>query len=293
MNRLWFGLSIIPLFTFVSCVQVTTISCGSERCDAPPPPLIPVILPEVDPASVSPETGRQQANVTSPTHLPATVITGGPDTAPLCQLNPPLPTFQKQDNSAWCWAASTTLVIDHLEPNRHLKQCEAVQTTLAPERKQYEDEVLSNTGKVVSIDCCLVTDQALEQNPGGSDDDNVKASKAVCHTTFRPEWALNALGYENRFQIVRWPLDRPGPRGLTWDELTDQICSNRPFISVKAWDEGGTHTEAITGYHYDPAGEMVDLDTHGMDRFYTIPFNEYQGKPGDYVHVRDYYDIGL
>ena len=287
MNRLWFGLSIIPFFSLVACVHVTTISCGSGRCDLPP------MISDENQDSVSPETSGGQAKVIPSAHPPATVITGEQGVSPLCRLNPPLPTFQKQDNSAWCWAASTTLVIDHLAPNRHLKQCEAVQTTLAPEREQYEEKVLSTTGKVVSIDCCLVTDQALEQNPGGSDDDNVKASKAVCHTTFRPEWALNALGYENRFQIVRWPLDRPGPRGLTWDELTDQVCSNRPFISVKAWDEGGTHTEAITGYHYDPAGEMVDLDTHGMDRFYTIPFNEYQGKPGEYVHVRDYYDIGL
>ncbi len=287
MNRLWFGLSIIPFFSLVACVHVTTISCGSGRCDLPP------MISDENQDSVSPETSGGQAKVIPSAHPPATVITGEQGVSPLCRLNPPLPTFQKQDNSAWCWAASTTLVIDHLAPNRHLKQCEAVQTTLAPEREQYEEKVLSTTGKVVSIDCCLVTDQALEQNPGGSDDDNVKASKAVCHTTFRPEWALNALGYENRFKMVRWLPDRPGPNGLTWDELTGQICSNRPFISVKAWDEGGTHTEAITGYHYDPAGPMVDLDTHGMDKFYTIPFHDYQEKPGEYIHVRDYYDIGL
>lgn len=290
MNRFWLGLPIILFLSLVACVQVTTISCGGGRCAPPPPSMTSDVIPE----SLSPEIPEGLAKVIPPSHPPATVVTGERGASPLCQLNPPLPTFQKQDNSAWCWAASTTLIINHLDPNHPLKQCETVQTTLAPEREQYEEEVLRTTGKVVSTDCCLVTDKALEQNPGGSDDDNVKASIAVCHTTFRPEWALNALGYKNRYQIIRWPLPgRPGPNGLTWDELTGQICSNRPFISVKAWDEGGTHTEAITGYHYDPTGPMVDLDTHGMDKFYTIPFHDYQEKPGEYIHVRDYYDIGL
>lgn len=284
MNRIGFGLSIIPLFTIVACVHVATISCGSGRCNTQPPPLIS----DENSDSASPELDK--ISPSSSSYPQTTVIAGGPDVAPLCQLSPPLSTFQKQDNSAWCWAASTTLIIDHLEPNRHIKQCEAVQTTLTPERKQYEEEVLNTTGNVVSVDCCRVTDRALEaEDPT---DKNIIGSKIVCHTTFRPEWALNALGYENRFQLVRWDPGSTQPQGLSWEELTGQICGNLPFISVKLWDEGGTHSEVVTGYHFAPDA-YVDLDTHGMDTFFSEPYDDYLGKPGDWVHVRDYVNIGL
>jgi hypothetical protein len=213
-----------------------------------------------------------------------------PPQGPLCQLNPPIMTVEKQKNSSWCWAASTTLVINHLnqlepEPRDPLKQCSVVHTTLELDEH---------------VDCCLVTDEEMwKYDPNNPDHieapQKVKDSVAVCHTALHPERALAAHGYGNRFKDVRWDPANTTPQGLTWEELTGQICNNRPFISVKLWsgvDEGGTHTEVITGNHYAPDA-WVDLDTHGMDGFYTIPYNHYLGKPGDYVHVRDYYDIGL
>jgi hypothetical protein len=273
MNRLLWGLSILPLFSLVACVQVKTSSCGSGNCDASPPPQVSV--PSEKKSVQLYGRAERFSNGTS---------------APLCQLSPPITSSQMQANSAWCWATSTTVIINHLEPRRPLKECQTVHTTLSPEIDAYEKEVLETTGEKVKVECCRVTDDALKtENP---DDKDIIASKTVCHTTFRPEWALMALGYENRFKLVRWDSNSTIPQGLPWEELTGQICSNRPFISVKLWDEGGTHTEVVTGYHINPDA-WVDVDTHGIDGFYSIPFDDYLGKPGDYVHVRDYYDIGL
>ena len=293
MNRLWFGLSIVPLFSLVSCVQVETISCGSGRCDVPPPPMISDDNP--DPAS--PETSVGQAKVIPSSHPPATVITGEQGIAPLCLLNPPLPGVQKQHTSAWCWAASTTLVINHLEPDRAHKQCSVVQATLTPEIEEYIRQEEAKGRIDVRVDCCLVTDEEMKnydpQNNPKPSDKYVNDSIAMCHTTGRPEWALWEHGYGNRFKVIRWDPSFPEGQGLTWESVTGQICDNRPFISVKAWSEGGTHTEVITGYRYNGPEPYVDVDTHGLDTFFGEPFHEYQGKPGDYVHVRDYYDIGL
>mgnify|MGYP001317616607 FL=1 len=268
MNRLHFCLSILSLFSLVACVQVKTISCGN--CDAPP-------LSQKPPRIL-------------PTDLPATVYIG-PNTAQLCQLNPQIAPFQKEDNSSWCWAASTTLVMNHLEPKDALKQCNVVQSSLEPEIRDYiENERAKGRSDVISVDCCSVTDDKMHESDARTQ--LVIDSVSVCHRTFRPERALEALGYS--FKPARWePADSTDPPGLTWDQLTGQICDNRPFISVKLWDEGGTHAEVVTGYHlYSKEKKMVDLESAGMDGFHSIPFKDYQGKPGDYVHVRDYYDIG-
>ena len=272
MNRLHFGLSILSLFSLVACVQVKTISCGN--CDAP----------------------SDQGGI-PPTHLPATFYTG-PNSALLCQLNPPIAPFQKQENSSWCWAASTTLVMNHLEPQDDLKQCDVVQSSLEPEIQEYiKEEHAKGRIDVISVDCCSVTDDKIAGY--GPDNPVPVDSTNICHRTFRPEWALGAQGYS--FKLDRWVTpDSTDPPGLTWDKLTGQICDNRPFISVKLWDEGGTHAEVVTGYHFDPdakrfypdAKKMVDLESAGIDGFHSIPFKDYQGVPGDYVHVRDYYNIG-
>lgn len=263
MNRLHFGLSILSLLSLVACVQVETISCGN--CDALPPPQV----------TSDPGTNSEQ-----------------------CELDPPITTVQKQQNSAWCWAASTSLVINHLEPlrQRRLEQCNVVQTTLTDSIEKKDTE-LHNQGILGEINCCRVTDDALfNASQSYLSDKVIIASEEVCHTTDRPEKALNANGYQNRFEL-RWynPYNTSlQGQGLDWDELTGQICHNRPFISVKHWmnrDGGGNHSEVVTGYHQNPDA-WVDLDTHGMDGFYSEPFQDYLGKPGESIHVRDYINIG-
>jgi hypothetical protein len=134
MNRFYFGLSILSFFSLVACVQVETISCGN--CDAPPP---------------RQETSDQE-----------TVI-AGTNPAPFCQLNPSITTVQQQENSAWCWAASTTLVIKHLDPNSILTQCNSVQATLEPEIEAYIAGEVANgrNPEDVVVNCCFVTDEQM------------------------------------------------------------------------------------------------------------------------------------
>ncbi|MEK7764261.1 MAG: hypothetical protein AAB433_22025 [Nitrospirota bacterium] len=208
-------------------------------------------------------------------------------------MQPDITGVHLQDNSAWCWAASTHLVIRHLEPASNLKQCEVVYNTLKSRGTvdQYEKQ---NPG--VQIDCCRVTDDALlSENQA---DPVIIGSKTVCHTTSRPEWALRANGYvtagvQERFQIAEWIPSKTIPEGVSWLDLTSQICMNRPFISVKLWQGGGTHSEVVTGYRLDPDGTVV-LDSHGLDGVYTMSYDDYLRYPGITVgRVRDYYDIGL
>lgn len=267
-------------FVFLACIQIETKSqdcCGSGMASVSAPAL---------PDSAIPDVPQTQSRV---------VVAPVTDTA--CPLHPPVTNVQKQENSAWCWAASTTQVIRHLEPNLNLTQCMTVQKTLTPEVEEYirQEEAKGRTD--VRVDCCLVTDEEMKnydpRNPNPRPNDKyIPDSVEVCHSRGRPEWALNALGYENQFGLVKWDPDVLQGQGLTWDQLVGQICDNRPFISVKAWVEGGTHTEVITGYHYNGPDAWVDVVSHGMDTFFSEPFDDYQGKPGDYVHVRDYYDIG-
>src|SRR5262249_2677820 len=202
-----------------------------------------------------------------------------PTANPLCRLVPPITMVDKQENSAWCWAASTHMVIKYLEPLRDLTQCQVVYNTLASGRND--------------VDCCLVTDDAYKT--ANKSDPIVNNSVGVCWANEYPGPALDANGYYGHYALIRWgPSNTPpeGP-GLTFEEINDQLCSNRPFISMKHWDDGGTHTEVITGTHYNGSEPWVDLDTHGLDTFFSEPYEDYKRKPGDWVHVRDYFDIGM
>jgi hypothetical protein len=225
--------------------------------------------------------------------LSADPITDGPAGQPMCRLQPEIADTHLQDNSAWCWAASTHMVIRHLEQASIVKQCEVVYRTLKSRGSvdQYEQ-----THAGVHIDCCRVTDEALLSED--QTDPVIIGSKTVCHTTSRPEWALRPNGYVtaggiDRFRIAYWQPASSIPEGIPWSDLTSQICMNRPFISVKLWEGGGTHTEVVTGYRLDPDGTVV-LDSHSLLGVYTKSYDDYLREPGITVgRVRDYYDIGL
>lgn len=216
-----------------------------------------------------------------------------PSDTPMCSLEPAITGVHLQDNSAWCWAASTHLVITYLEPASSLKQCEVVYNTLVSTGAVHQYE---QTHPGVHIDCCRVTDAALVSE--NASDPVIIGSKIVCHTTFRPEGALRANGYvtaggQDRFQIVWWDPNSTIPEGVPWPDLTAQICMNRPFISVKLWEGGGTHSEVVTGYRLNPDA-WVEIESHNLDGVHTIPYNDYLRMPGQWVgRVRDYYDIGL
>src|SRR5262249_39822859 len=78
-----------------------------------------------------------------PPSLPTVpMVAVDPTANPLCRLVPPITMVDKQENSAWCWAASTHMVIKYLEPLRDLTQCQVVYNTLASGRND--------------VDCCLV-----------------------------------------------------------------------------------------------------------------------------------------
>lgn len=276
------GVSQVCLTLTVMMIAVLSFPAYVWSADAPPPK-----ISEMDPAT---RAGFLSALRDATTR--ASLFESRED-EPLCQLQPDIIGVHLQDNSAWCWAASTHLVIRHLEPTLRLKQCEVVYNTLKSTGTvdQYEQE---HAG--VQIDCCRVTDEALlSENPL---DPVIIGSKTVCHRVSRPELALRVNGYataggQDRFKIVLWDPFKTNPEGVPWPDLTSQICMNRPFISVKLWEGGGTHSEVVTGYRLDPDGTVV-LDSHGLSGVYTKSYDDYLREPGVTVgRVRDYYDIGL
>jgi hypothetical protein len=217
----------------------------------------------------------------------------GTPSEPQCQLQPDITGVHLQDYEAWCWAASTHMVIRFLEVASTLRQCDVAYNTVKSLGIVDEYE---RAHPDVEIDCCRVTDQAIgSQN---QTDPVIIGSKTVCHRNSRAKFALRANGYvtdggQNRFQIVEWNPYETVPEGVPWSDLKGQICMNRPFISVKLWEGGGTHSEVVTGYRLDPDGTVV-LDSHSLLGVHTKSYDDYLREPGLTVgRVRDYYDIGL
>lgn len=193
---------------------------------------------------------------------------------PFCELTPPIMTVEKQQNSEWCWAASTTLVINHLDPQRALKQCTVVQNTIAAGRED--------------IDCCLATKDV--ENSVDRSNPKVIASINLCQTTNDPENALEVNRY--KFDRIKYFPLGPDPynQGLDWADLTAQICSNRPIISLYWLKGGGGHVVVITGFKQNPDA-YVDVDDNQSDGFYNISFQDFRGIPGERKHVRDLINI--
>jgi len=261
-------IGLVLALSLMTSLSSPTLVHSEGRPSSPIPPSDPP--PAVDPPKPKP---RAATPPTPPGDPPVSV-----DPVRLCELAPQITTVETQENSSWCWAASTHLVIKHLEPLRDLTQCQVVNNTLAPGS--------------TDIDCCLVTDEAMKT--ANTSDPKVRNSVAVCWTTNRPESALDANGYYAHYAMIEWDSSNTPPEGpgLTWDEVKGQICSNRPFISVKLWDEGGTHDEVITGYHFNGSEPWVDINDPGIDTFAPEPYEDYKRKPNEWVHVRDYIDIG-
>jgi Papain-like cysteine protease AvrRpt2 len=187
---------------------------------------------------------------------------------------------EQQQTAAWCWAASTRMVMEYhnkeqKKPTNIDSQCNIVMN------------ILSNLPR--STNCC-----EKQEGPDFID------APLKCRQGGWPHWVLEEYGFS--YETVGTALD--------WEALTGEICSTGPFISVIEWRGGGQHAFVVKGYHepkdkdfkpsplapsplqfvevYDP-----NLDDHldmTLDEFVgDAPKKEYEYQP--FSHTLDFVQI--
>ena len=187
---------------------------------------------------------------------------------------------RQQETGYWCWAASTQMVIEYLtKPTPPFAdQCHLVNFILKDELAAAQTTQPAG----VVLDCCKAVDK--NTNLG---DPSVLPSRAVCVKQMWPQRVLTAYGFTYG-EII---YDPPGasPRGPTWEELTTEICEDRPFIFVVGWVGGGRHTSVIGGYRQTAdTRQFVEVYDHSNDDFVVMTYDAFLGVPRDFVHDRDY-----
>ncbi len=124
---------------------------------------------------------------------------------------------EKQQTPAWCWAASTRMVMEYYNKKKQQQptdpQCEIVRKVFGISLER--------------ANCCetKITSDFIDS-----------PSKCV-----RGGWPHQVLDYyQFSYQTVGGALD--------WEALTREICTTGPFIPVIDWREGGKHAFIVTGY---------------------------------------------
>ena len=93
----------------------------------------------------------------------------------------------------------------------------------------------------------------------------------------------------------------PYPHGLSWAEIVEEICADRPMIDVILYSRelgGGGHAVVVGGYsELDDGSQLVHVYDPGYnteeDDSYVLPYDVYLGNPGVFTHVRNYKNISV
>lgn len=162
-----------------------------------------------------------------------------------------IPKWEQKFGTSWCWAATAQNVMAFHDKN--VDQCTLVATVY---NYPYPEDP--------NGPCCGKT--ATECFGWGG----------------HPEWIFD------KFQFSFLPPYEYS-KNLTWEEATEEICQNRPFISSLDLATGDRHSVVVTGYSvkhgvrvYDPA-----LD----DLIYESSAEFFDGQSQDYTRFRDTYNI--
>ncbi len=148
---------------------------------------------------------------------------------------------EKQETEAWCWAASTRLVMDFHNKKQNEGtdlQCNIVTKTLALSQDNSK---------------CCVGDIPAQCIQGGW-----------------PHWVFHSYHFD--YKTVGGTLD-------DWDAVAGEICSTGPFISVIDWVGGGSHTLVVTGYSEDEEDATKVVTTYDpfTDDFQDLALEEFVG----------------
>jgi hypothetical protein len=157
---------------------------------------------------------------------------------------------EKQQTPAWCWAASTRMVMEYhnkkqKKPTDTDPQCAIVKKIWGP--------------WVGEVNCC----------EGQSAQDFINAP-SKCVQGGWPDWVLANYQFSN--ETVRGALD--------WEALIGEICTTGPFIPVVDLRGGGKHAFIVTGYSGRPS-QVVTIYNPTTEDFQDLTFEEFVGdSPG-------------
>lgn len=167
-------------------------------------------------------------------------------------------TGEPQKTPAWCWAASTRIVMEH-HNTRHGEETDS------------QCEIVKKTSRFLSSEAnCCHTSVPSECIQGG--------------------WPNTVFDYyEFNYKKLAGALN-------DWDALTGEICSGGPFISVIEWSGGGKHTFVVHGYRYDRSSEnpqkVVSIYDPLTDDFQDLIFDEFAGgsleRPAEFIQFSPY-----
>lgn len=172
----------------------------------------------------------------------------------------------EQETTDWCWAATSKMIIDYYGGQARgtaLRQCDIVSSSSDP--------------KTEAMDCC-------PENP------DKPSYSSDCMVGGWPSVVFENYGIN--YVSVNEALD--------WDSLTNEICSNGPFLYVIDLADGGRHALVVTGYRttdepkgivqiYDPLEEdIVDVS---YDEFVGDGSGSNSSNSYGYTHYRDYVQI--
>jgi hypothetical protein len=197
---------------------------------------------------------------------------------------------KKQQTSFWCWASSTQSLMNRIYKDsgdlQRVEQCDLADKVFEDGLKQKRIETGLNT-----IDCCKAVDGYVAQP--GEVPRVAEESRNICKDGAWPEEVLIRYGFNHDPPLLYPPDDG----GLSWDELTGEICNRRPIIFVIRWHaDGGQasyHTGVVRGYRQPQDGsQWVEYYDAGADGFVVMPYEKwFIGVPGEFSHEVDYLNI--
>jgi hypothetical protein len=204
---------------------------------------------------------------------------------------------QKQQTSVWCWAASAHTVIEYLK-NEPIRQCDLVDARNRGQLKyEWDKWVIENPGENPDDypTCC----KRMPED-GRPLNKQEEFAQNICWTNGWPEYIFRTQEFRTHFDGYEYNWTIPYPNGLSWGEIVEEICADRPMISAILYTlplGGGAHTVVIGGYHeLEDGSQWVDVYDPALsteEDFYLWPYDVYLGDPGVFAHVRDYKNISV
>jgi hypothetical protein len=163
----------------------------------------------------------------------------------------PLHKIPQENMKSWCWAATAQNVMEFHD--KKIDQC----------------KVVANVYKYVDTEPCCGPTSTECWGQGGF-----------------PEWAF--ANFQFSF-LHTWKTQRANKSNLTWEEATEEICRDRPFISSLDLTNGDRHSVVVTGYSVDRGVRIYDPLANDTTFYSSADF--FDGESPLFTRVRDTYDI--
>ena len=225
---------------------------------------------------------------------------------------------QHQETNVWCWAASAHTVIEYLR-NEEIQQRDILQAVFrsqlayewaeklaaaneklaaasSPEEKKRLQSLLQSLQSMEHPNCSTMP---MPEEYLGPIEENIRTAQHVCYQPGYPDWVFATEQFHAAYDLIAYDWIIPYPNGLNWDEIVEEICSDRPMISLILYGSetsAGSHAVVIGGYSelvdgsrwvhvYDPGANTEEEET------YIVPYDVHLGDPGVFIHARDYTNI--